>query len=138
MSTTDTTEAVSSESRDVERPVMTDDPRRDVPRDDGASHRSGSQPNVQAGELTATRRRGAYTVAYGVAVLTGIVPVFVSPQLWFVPVLAMAGYFLYGYGVSREGGFVFEFADSLYYLGFTLSVGSLLASLEPFHAASRP
>jgi hypothetical protein len=78
------------------------------------------------------------TVAYGVAVTCGLLPVFASVQAWPLPLIAMIGYLAYGYRRTAEAGLVFEFADAFYYLGFTLSIGSLLAALEPFNFAGRP
>lgn len=79
-----------------------------------------------------------FTWAYFFAVTAGVVPVFLHHGFWPVPILAMVAFLVVGYGPARESGIVYEFADSFYYLGFTLSVGSLLASLEPFNFVNRP
>jgi hypothetical protein len=79
-----------------------------------------------------------FTWAYFFAVAAGVVPVFLHHAFWPVPILAMLAFLTVGYGPARDAGIIFEFADSFYYLGFTLSVGSLLASLEPFNFVNRP
>jgi hypothetical protein len=84
------------------------------------------------------RGPGWFTWAYFFAVVAGVVPVFMHHAFWPVPILAMLAFLAVGYGPAREAGIVYEFADSFYYLGFTLSVGSLLASLEPFNFVNRP
>jgi hypothetical protein len=71
-------------------------------------------------------------------VSAGLVPTFISHQLWMAPMTALIIYVLVGHRRARETGTMFEFADSAYYLGFTLSIGSLLASLEPFNTVKRP
>jgi hypothetical protein len=75
---------------------------------------------------------------YIVAVVVGLVPVFVSHQAWMVPLAVMVVYAAAGYTRAIRTGTIFEFSDSIYYLGFTLSVGALLASLEPFRANRTP
>jgi hypothetical protein len=76
--------------------------------------------------------------SYIAAVTAGLIPVFISHQAWMIPIGAMIAYSFAGYKKAERGGTVFEFADSIYYLGFTLSVGSLLASLEPFRPRFAP
>lgn len=76
--------------------------------------------------------------SYLIAVGLGLIPVFITADVWMIPVVAMTIYAFAGHGKARESGTMFEFADSIYYLGFTLSVGSLLASLQPFNVHSRP
>jgi hypothetical protein len=70
----------------------------------------------------------------------GTFPLFADPnhRLWFIPWLVMIGYGLLGHAKAEQTGTMFEFADSVYYLGFTLSVGALLASLDPFNPAAKP
>jgi hypothetical protein len=75
---------------------------------------------------------------YIVAVVVGLVPVFVSHQAWMVPLAVMVAYAAVGYARAIKTGTIFEFSDSIYYLGFTLSVGALLASLEPFRSDKTP
>lgn len=75
---------------------------------------------------------------YVVAVVIGLLPVLFTYQAWMIPLVAMVGYFAVGYGKAKDTGTVFEFSDSIYYLGFTLSVGSLLGSLEPFAINKNP
>lgn len=79
------------------------------------------------------RRRSIQTWTYVSAVAAGLLPVFVSPGLWVMPIVAMVVYAAIAHGPAVREGSVFEFADAFYYLGFTLSVGSLLAALDPFH-----
>lgn len=89
----------------------------------------------------ARARRGAqrFAWAYLLAFLVGAIPVFASAEVfWPVPLIAMGLYLAIGTRLARESGVIFEFADSFYYLGFTLSVSSLLASLEPFNFVHRP
>jgi hypothetical protein len=85
-----------------------------------------------------TRAPEWFAKAYLAAVAGGVLPVFVSSTLWMFPVGAMLAYVWYCYDAARSAGSVFEFADSVYYLGFTLSVGSLLAALDPFHLVAKP
>jgi archaellum component FlaC len=70
----------------------------------------------------------------------GTFPLFADPnhRLWFIPWIVMLGYGLLGHAKAEQTGTMFEFADSVYYLGFTLSVGALLASLDPFNPAAKP
>jgi len=90
------------------------------------------QASMPAGSVEKAQSRRAFE--YFVAVVGGLVPVFAAPEgLWFVPSLAMAWYLTRGLGPAKAHGLTFEFADSFYYLGFTLSIGSLLASLHPFN-----
>jgi hypothetical protein len=93
---------------------------------------------LQAAEPQGPIRHWRPAVAYAVSVVAGGLPVFKSPDLWWVPVLAMLLYLVLGYGKAVQEGIVFEFGDSFYYLGFTLSVASLLAMLDPFHWTARP
>jgi Sec-independent protein translocase protein TatA len=79
-----------------------------------------------------------FTVRYAIAVLAGVVPVFISAGFWWIPVVAMIGFFAAGYKQAVDDGMIYEFADAFYYLGFTLSIGALLAALDPFHASTRP
>jgi DNA repair exonuclease SbcCD ATPase subunit len=62
----------------------------------------------------------------------GAIPVFMDAAFWPVPVVAMVVYLLFGRREAINHGEIYEFADSFYYLGFALSMSSLLASLEPF------
>lgn len=82
--------------------------------------------------------QGQFAFAYAAAVLAGVLPVFVSPQFWVLPLGAMVAYLTWGHARARDGGMIFEFADSFYYLGFTLSIGSLLAAIKPFNFEGRP
>ena len=77
-----------------------------------------------------------FAAAYAVACLAGLVPVFLSEQLWLFPLLAMGGYYYAAHIRARESEFIIEFADSFYYLGFTLSVGTLVAAIKPFSVDS--
>jgi hypothetical protein len=75
--------------------------------------------------------------AYFLAALGGLVPVFLwqEPPLAFLllwPSSVMLIYAFFGLDDAKGAHLTFEFADSFYYLGFTLSVGSLLAALHPF------
>jgi hypothetical protein len=91
----------------------------------------GSAVSTAASNARATRY-------YALAVLVGLPPVFVSHQFWPWPMLTMFLYALFGWRAAKESGAIFEFADAFYYLGFTLSVGSLLASTDPFSSAKQP
>ena len=79
-----------------------------------------------------------FTTAYAIAFAVGVIPTFISHQLWMIPLAALVIYTVMGQKRASETGTMFEFADSAYYLGFTLSIGSLLASLEPFNTVKRP
>src|SRR5438552_8918566 len=71
---------------------------------------------------------------YGMATVVGALAVFSSPKgLWFVPIVIMLVYLGFGLQLARRSGMVLEFSDSFYYLGFTFTIASLLASLDPFH-----
>jgi len=80
----------------------------------------------------ALRRAFVFALALGIAWVALVQ--FVVPSFWFViagPVAIMGAYVLYyeqGYGSDtvRE-----QFADSLYYLGFLMTIVSLIASLAP-------
>lgn len=76
--------------------------------------------------------------AYAIAAGIGILAVFLSPALWPIPSATIVFYYVLGHRRAKDGGTIFEFADSVYYLGFTLSVGSLLASLDPFALRGKP
>jgi hypothetical protein len=70
---------------------------------------------------------------YCVACVAGLAPVFLMPEsLWWVPAAVMVVYCAIGLRKAQDAGLELEFADSFYYLGFTFSIGSLLASLHPF------
>ncbi len=71
-------------------------------------------------------------VPYALATVFGSVAVFVSPDLWWVPIAGMFLYLGFGLNEARRDEFTLEFSDSFYYLGFTLTIASLLASLRPF------
>jgi methyl-accepting chemotaxis protein len=78
---------------------------------------------------------------YVVAWAVGTFPLFLdvgNTQLTIIPWAVMLLYGALGYKKAEQTGTMFEFADSIYYLGFTLSVGALLASLDPFHPGVRP
>lgn len=96
-------------------------------------------------ESTSTPSRGvpqgqawqSLAMPYGIAVLCGLVPVFVAPnELWWAAVAVMIVYTFAFHDTARRNNLLFEFADSIYYLGFTLSVGSLLAALRPFQTVA--
>jgi hypothetical protein len=73
---------------------------------------------------------------YLTAVIVGVFPMFFDSRLFAVPWVVMLGYGIACYRRAKQTRTVFEFADSFYYLGFTLSVGALLASLEPLKGGS--
>jgi hypothetical protein len=77
----------------------------------------------------AVERARENAVAYFVAVVVGLVFVAWSPQFWWVPAVVMVAY-LFGLPRARAGGLTFEFADTFYYLGFALTIGSLIAALR--------
>ncbi len=96
------------------------------------SHVSAS-PSPQAGGRT----KADLAVPYALATVGGTLPVFLSPeQLWWVPVMAMVVYLAFGLNAARKQGLTLEFSDSFYYLGFTLTIASLLASLKPFEGGA--
>jgi hypothetical protein len=82
--------------------------------------------------LAKKARRANLAIPYAIATVLGAVAVFVSPDLWWVPVIAMFLYLGFGLNEARREEFTLEFSDSFYYLGFTLTIASLLASLRPF------
>jgi hypothetical protein len=86
--------------------------------------------------ITSPPKRSSAAVAYGLAAIGGSFFVFLSSGLWVMPVGAMFLYLFFGYKEARKGGLSLEFGDSFYYLGFTLTVASLLASLRPFTTAT--
>lgn len=75
--------------------------------------------------------------AYLSCAIIGGVAVAYSPDLWIFPVVTMVFYFVYGHGRAAREGYVLEFADSVYYLGFTLTLMALFGSLEPFQWGQR-
>lgn len=102
----------------------------------------GEPTQTPTGQGRAARRRlppanesllGAYLSC---AIIAGMAVAF-SPNLWIFPVVAMVFYFVYGHGRAARGGYVLEFADSVYYLGFTLTLMALFGSLEPFQWGQR-
>jgi hypothetical protein len=115
-------------------------------RTEGRSSDTSVLPPVDAETDQATTRSSPtrqsaqrFAWAYLAAFLVGAIPVFASAEtFWPVPLIAMGVYLAVGTRRAHEGGVIFEFADSFYYLGFTLSVSSLLASLEPFNFVRRP
>ncbi len=80
------------------------------------------------------KRRPAANLAipYAISTALGALPVFLSTQFALFPLIVMTLYLGFGLRVAQNEGFALEFADSFYYLGFTLTVASLLASLDPF------
>jgi len=90
---------------------------------------------VSYAELKKVQRDQAF--AYLIAVLLGIASVGASPEhLWWAPALVMLGYWGVMYPLAKKHHFELDFADSFYYMGFTLSVVALLASLHPFDVAT--
>lgn len=81
---------------------------------------------------------GFFTWMYGVAATVGVLLAFLSHQAWFLPLIVFFVYTIAAYKPAVATGTVFEFADSVYYLGFTLTIASLLASLEPFSPVGLP
>jgi hypothetical protein len=78
---------------------------------------------------------------YVAAWAVGTFPLFLdvgNTRLTFIPWAVMVLYAALGYQKAEQTGTMFEFADSIYYLGFTLSIGALLASLDPFHPELKP
>jgi chromosome segregation ATPase len=65
--------------------------------------------------------------------VVGAAPVFFDQRLALFPLFVMAFYLIFGLKEAKSQGFELEFADSFYYLGFTLTIASLLASLDPLH-----
>jgi hypothetical protein len=117
---------------------------------DSSAQREQSREQVRALRRSAAQaavdRSGAAPGAhyfgwlYLAAWALGTFPLFADPdhRLWFVPWIVMLGYGLLGHAKAEQTGTMFEFADSVYYLGFTLSVGALLASLDPFNPNAKP
>jgi hypothetical protein len=104
--------------------------------DSGGVPFPGATPSVRGGAAPGTRY---FAGSYLAAVVLGLVPVFSFGQsAWFVPSIVIIAYTVLGLKKAEETATVFEFADSAYYLGFTLSVGSLLASLDPFNLKGHP
>src|ERR1043166_1999317 len=93
----------------------------------------------RAGQQATSNRSGAAPGAsyfgslYVGAAVVGVLPLFLTHGLWWLPWVIMVGYGFAGYSRAESTGTLFEFADSIYYLGFTFSVGALLASLDPFN-----
>jgi uncharacterized protein YukE len=108
----------------------------------GPGGQGGSEPPqgtpAAAASAGGTPGGGFFTLLYVSAAVIGIVPTFISHQWWPVPLAALVVYTIVGYRRAELTGTIYEFADSVYYLGFTLSIGSLLASLEPFNTVDRP
>lgn len=55
-------------------------------------------------------------------------------SLWWVPGLAIFGYFLIGARLTSQMKNTERFGDSLYYLGFILTIWALIFSLGPFRS----
>jgi hypothetical protein len=123
------------------RVVTSDQPFLDLGELSGPIGESTAQRD-QAREKARAQRRSATQAAvdrsgaapgahyfgwlYLVAWALGTFPLFADPdhRLWFVPWIVMLGYGLLGHAKAEQTGTMFEFADSFYYLGFTLSVGA--------------
>lgn len=97
---------------------------------------AGKEERHEASSVELVNAR--FTQRYALAVLVGLVPVFIAPGLWWMTVVAMLLFLALGYEEARRARMVYEFADAFYYLGFTLSIGALLAALDPFHVSARP
>jgi hypothetical protein len=90
---------------------------------------ASSRPNRPAANLA---------IPYAICTVLGAGPVFLSTRLVLFPLLVMAFYLAFGLRAAQKQGFALEFADSFYYLGFTLTIASLLASLNPLHPDAKP
>ncbi len=73
--------------------------------------------------------RGELAGPYVLAVIVGALVVRLG---WWAPALVMALYMGQGLGRARRTGVLLEFTDSFYYLGFTLTIISLLLSARIF------
>lgn len=93
---------------------------------------SSVRPSEDQHQAAARRRSANLAGPYALATIIGAIAVFLSVDLWWVPVLTMFIYLGFGLGDARRNGMTLEFSDSFYYLGFTLTIASLLASLQPF------
>jgi hypothetical protein len=91
-----------------------------------------AEVGLKSASEKAKGKRPNFAMPYLLALVGGVLPVFISPDAFIFPIGAMLLYLFLGYGAAAKDGQMFEFADSFYYLGFALSMASLLASLEPF------
>jgi hypothetical protein len=108
------------------------------PADTSSTQAGTKNDEDQPAESRHERANARATLYYGLAVLIGLPPVFINHQFWPWPILTMLGYAFFGWRSAKESKTFFEFADAFYYLGFTLSVGSLLASTDPFNSGKQP
>jgi ABC-type transporter Mla subunit MlaD len=85
---------------------------------------------VSARPVARVYREHARTVDYFAAAVVGVL--FAFAGWWPGPIMVMVVYFVIGHRTATRDGLQLEFADSFYYLGFTLSIASLLGSLGLF------
>lgn len=90
---------------------------------------------------TGKTKTGGLTWIYGSAVFVGILVIFMIRgsihQSWGLLALVMAIYFVVGHEKAKREGMIFEFSDSFYYLGFTLTLVALLQTFLPLTAQTK-
>jgi hypothetical protein len=99
---------------------------------------SGTRKNAPDKEAVRGVRPAKANLArpYAIALVIGGVAVLASRVFWPVAILSMIAYLVYGLREAKAHGYVLEFADSFYYLGFTLTIAALLGALQPFDWAA--
>ncbi len=82
------------------------------------------------------RGRRDFAAPYFVAVVTGGASAYLNA--WWIAIPAMLFYLFHGLPKARKEGIIIEFSDSFYYLGFTITIFSLLAAADPFGLHGTP
>lgn len=83
-------------------------------------------------ERGVVHRKVNMAAPYATAVVIGGIAVLFSQRMWLFAILIMLSYLVHGLRRAQRNGYVMEFSDSFYYLGFTLTMAALLGSLKPF------
>jgi len=74
-----------------------------------------------------------FSAPFVVALTLGFITIGTMPPTWrWGPVLVMIAYFAWGLRTAKRAGLVVEFSDSFYYLGFALTLTSLLNATGVF------
>lgn len=87
---------------------------------------------VASGDLL-TQAKNPLTVAFLLALVGGLLAVFYAPGIggMVFAVGAMVAYFIFGLLIPKTLRNTEQFADSLYYLGFILTLGALFLAMAP-------
>lgn len=97
-----------------------------------SSSPSASEAVPQDPTEHATRARTRnYAYPFVIALVAGVAVISMVPH-FLPPLIVMTVYMLYGLATARREGLVIEFSDSIYYLGFALTLLALVHALDIF------